>query len=147
MFIFCTRTALTPGGEARLQSRRMKPLATDEAASHDPPREPHPAQAPPVTTSEFPPEDAAAALARLEGLLREIRGALDAGAREQQHRQFSIARLLGAMTQALAIGFVLWAALDWALQGESASVIVKLSFATVLQLMAVTAFYLSREPR
>jgi hypothetical protein len=125
----------------------MKPLATDEAALPDPPREPLPAAAPPVTTNEFRPDEAAAALARLEGLLREIRGALDAGAREQQHRQFSIARLLGAMTQVSAVGLVLWAALDWAFQGESAAVIVKLSFATVLQLMAVTAFYLSREAR
>ena len=91
--------------------------------------------------------EAAAAIGRLEGLVREIRGAFDAAARERQHREFSIARLLAAMSQALAIGLLLWAALDWLLQGESAAVIVKLSFATVLQLMSLTAFYLSRQQR
>ena len=122
----------------------MNPLAPDTAPA---PEQPHEAQPASSSSSELRPEDAAAAIGRLEGLLREIRGALDASAREQEHREFSLVRLLAAMAQALAISLLLWAALDWLLQGESAAVVVKLSFATVLQLMALTAFYLSHPRR
>lgn len=99
------------------------------------------------------PEDAAAAIGRLEGLLREIRGALDASAREQEHREFSIARLLAAIAQGLSIGLLLWAALDWLMPGEpgqgagQGAAGLKLLFAIVLQLMALTAFYVSRPHR
>ena len=123
----------------------MNPLAPETAAVPDPPDESLP---PPASAGELAPQEAAAAIGRLEGLVREIRGALDASAREQEHREFSIARLFAAIAQALSIGFLLWAALNWMMPadgGEGGVIVIKLLFATVLQLMALTAFYMSRQ--
>jgi hypothetical protein len=123
----------------------MNPLASDTASAPEQP----PAPPPPASGSDLRSEDAAAAIGRLEGLVREIRGALDASAREREHREFSIARLLAAIAQGLAIGLLLWAALDWLMPGErgEGAPVVKLLFAIVLQLMALTAFYVSRPNR
>jgi hypothetical protein len=128
----------------------MNPMATDNAAVPNLPLEPQPSQPGAVANGELRPEEAAAAIGRLEGLVREIRGALDASAREQEHREFSVARLLAAVAEALAIGFLLWAALNWLMAtepGEGGAIVIKLLFATVLQLMALTAFFLSRPQR
>jgi hypothetical protein len=80
--------------------------------------------------------------ARLEHLLGEIRALLEQQQRVHRYREFSPARLLGALTQAFVIPMTLWALADWALAADHQAVLVKLGFAAVLQLMALSAFVL-----
>lgn len=83
----------------------------------------------------------------MEKHLSQIRGALDAAARESEHREFSIGRLIGAILQVIVAGLVALALLDWLLAAPSDSLdslFIKLAFAAVLQLSALTAFVLSR---
>ena len=83
-------------------------------------------------------------LQRVAGLLEELRGRFDTSTREQRHREFSAARLIGAILQALVLGFVFAALADWAYGVKEGPQLVKLAFAGVLQLGALTAFVLSR---
>jgi hypothetical protein len=92
--------------------------------------------------TDFVP-DATVTLERMEKLLSQIRGALDADARDGEHRGFSIRRLIGAVLQVTVAGLVALALLDWLLQAPVDSLLVKLAFAAVLQLSALTAFVLS----
>lgn len=98
----------------------------------------------PVQLPELPP-DAAAALQRVEKLLGDIRGALDATARERAHHEYSPRRLIGAILQVIVVGLTLLALLDWLLDAAVEGLLVKLAFAAVLQLAALTAFLISRE--
>ena len=61
------------------------------------------------------PADAAASLRHIEKLLGQIRGALDATARDGTHREFSIGRTVGAVLQVVVAGLVALALLDWML--------------------------------
>jgi len=88
--------------------------------------------------------DATVTLERMERLLGQIRGALDATARDAEHREFSIGRLIGAVLQVIVAGLVGLALLDWLLQAPTDSLLVKLAFAAVLQLSALTAFLVAR---
>jgi hypothetical protein len=86
-----------------------------------------------------------AALQRVEKDLGQIRGLLDASVREERHRDFSLARLLGSAAQALMVGLLLWIVSDWVF-GEPRDVLtLKVAFAAVLQLVALTAFLVGRE--
>ncbi len=93
------------------------------------------------------PADVAASLARVEQVLRDIRGQLEAAGRARQHREFSPARLSGAVLQVLAVAFVVLAAADWIYQAPPAAQLIKLLFALVVQLGALTAFLLARDAR
>jgi hypothetical protein len=77
-------------------------------------------------------------------VLGEIRGALDAAERERQHKEFSSLRLIGAILQVVVGGLVALAVLDWVFEAQVEVLFVKLAFATVLQLIALTAFLLWR---
>ncbi len=114
------------------------PALSPPSASPSPPRN----EAQPY--ADFKPEDAAAAVARLERLLREVRGALEARERESDHREFSIVRLVGAVCQMAAVGMFLWAIIDWVFQPLLDQTLVKAVFSGVLQFMALTAFVVSR---
>jgi len=99
-----------------------------------------------------PPADAtrqaAATLERIEQVLGEIRGRLDALDRERRYRSFSLARLAAAVLQALVIGFLLAALADWLFYSDTVqagAVLVKLGFAAVLQLAALTGFAVGRD--
>jgi len=85
------------------------------------------------------------ALQHMESLLGQIRGTLDATVRDGEHKEFSIVRLAGSILQVIVAGLVLLALLDWLLQASVDSLLVKLAFAAVLQLSALTAFVVSRE--
>lgn len=87
------------------------------------------------------------ALRHIEGALDDIRTALDAHLRERQHRDFSLARFAGAISQAVVIGILAWAASDcfFGIAGET--ILIKLGFAGVLQLVAMTAFVLAGRER
>ena len=85
--------------------------------------------------------------ARMVELLEEIRGRLDADARDRAHKPFSLAWLLGGLLQVLVVGLVVLAALDWLFQTGAAPLLTKLAFAITLQLMALTAFVLARDDR
>lgn len=92
--------------------------------------------------------DAAAvseALQRIERLLAEVRAHLDATARESRVREFSLARLIGALLQALVVGLVVWALSDWVFAIEPLPLLVKLAFAAVLQLVVITTLLTARD--
>jgi hypothetical protein len=91
------------------------------------------------TPREPAPADVAASLTRIEKLLSEIRGSLDATARERGFEEFSILRMIGAVLQVFVVALVLFAAFDWMSRVPVADLAVKLWFAVVLQLMALTA--------
>lgn len=80
-------------------------------------------------------------LQSIERRLDEIRILLDQQQRTERYREFSPARLMGAIAQALVIGLLAWALVDWVFQ-DATRAFVKLGFATVLQLAALTAFTL-----
>ncbi len=88
-----------------------------------------------------------ASLERIEGLLREIRGQLETMGRVQRYRDFSPARLIGAILQSLVVGFVIAAVADWLYQASAGTQLVKIGLAGVLQLAALTAFVLARRDR
>lgn len=90
------------------------------------------------------PEDVTHTFDRMEQLLGRIHDALDAGARERQHREFSYARLVGAVLQLIVAAMVALALLDYLLYGAVNSLFVKLAFALVLQVSALTAFVVAR---
>ena len=91
------------------------------------------------------PEDVTQTFERMERLLGRICGALDASAREGEHRELSYGRLVGGILQLIVAGLVGLALLDWLLHGVVNSLFVKLAFAMVLQLAALTAFVISRK--
>jgi len=91
------------------------------------------------------PEDVTRTFERMERLLGRIHGALDASAREGEHRELSYGRLVGGILQIIVAGLVALALLDWLLHGVVNSLFVKLAFAMVLQLSALTAFVMSRK--
>ena len=104
----------------------------------------------PVTTEPHPgsvqlPEDVTHTFERMERLLGRIHGALDAGVREREHREMSYGRLAGVILQVVVAALVALALLDWLLHGVVNSLFVKLAFAMVLQLSALTAFVVSRK--
>lgn len=93
------------------------------------------------------PPEVAPAFERMERLLRQIRGALDTAAREAKYRDFSPLRLAGAVLEVFVAGLVVMALLDWIFAAPAGSLLIKLAFAIVLQLSALTAFVVSRQKR
>jgi len=99
-------------------------------------------------SSRFAPdEESLPPVARLEERLTQIRDLLDTAEREQRHKEFSAARLTGALAQALVVALLAWALSDWVFALPPETVLVKLGFAAVLQLAALTAFVVGREGR
>lgn len=94
-----------------------------------------PAETPSPSAAEVLP-----VLRRIDRVLGEIRGALDAAERERQHKEFSSLRLIGAILQVVVGGLVALAVLDWIFEARVEALFVKLAFAAVLQLIALTAF-------
>ena len=86
-----------------------------------------------------------AVLQRMSGAVEDMRGRLEAILRERRHREFSPGKLIGAVLQALAIGFVLAALADWVYGVKEGPILVKLAFAAVFQVGALTAFVLGRD--
>jgi hypothetical protein len=126
----------------------VRPVGTAVSAKtpDQPARPPAPTPAPETEApDDYDDEDAVATLHRIEHTLDEIRRTLQNTAREQRHREFSPARLIASVLQALVIGMVLWALSDWVFEEPRESLLVKLSFAAVLQLGALAGFTLGRE--
>ena len=65
--------------------------------------------------------------------------------RERRHKEFSPARLVASLLQALVVGLLLWALSDWAFGEPGDVLLTKLAFAAVLQLSSLTGFVLGRE--
>ncbi|MFO0839832.1 MAG: hypothetical protein U1D55_15075 [Phycisphaerae bacterium] len=84
---------------------------------------------------------------RIERALEEIRSAVDASSRLARHKDFSAARLVGAIAQVLAIVFLVLALADWTLERPFAALFAKLSFTIAFQLGALTAFVIATRPR
>ena len=99
----------------------------------------------PTTGPEAPPSQHRAAdpprrLDRIERMLDEMRGHLDAQLRERRHQSFSALRLIGALVQVLVCGLLVYAAITWVSQGSDRALFASLAFAIALQLLALTAF-------
>ena len=105
----------------------------------------HSEQQPAVTKRHSTAEQILATLNRIEHSLGDVRRTLSATAREHRHREFSPARLIGSILQALVLGLLLWAVSDWVFGEPHNALLVKIAFAAVLQLTALTAFVLGRE--
>ena len=97
--------------------------------------ESHPIETPSPSAAEV-----LTVLRRIDRVLGEIRGVLDAAERERQHKEFSSLRLIGAILQVIVGGLVALAVLDWVFEAQVEALFVKLAFAAVLQLTALTAF-------
>ena len=121
-------------------------LTEDKEASSAPANDrPTPTPETDSSTQEAAREiDEAAHRKRVERLLEEIRGALDASARDRGYKEFSPTRLIGALLQALVVGLLAWALSDWIFQLPSEALFIKLAFAMVLQLTALTALLMSK---
>lgn len=91
--------------------------------------------------------DAVKTLERMERVLGEIRGALDASAREERHKEFSPIRLVGAIVQVIVVGLLGLAVVDWIFEASFDTQFVKLAYAAVLQLTALTAFVVAPRER
>lgn len=107
-----------------------------------------PRNVPEQATPDAPPADEPDLLKlvqRLQTAVEEIRGRFETLSRERRHREFSPARLIGALLQAVVIGFVLLALSDWVYGAHEGPILVKLAFAAVFQLGALTSFVLSRD--
>jgi hypothetical protein len=90
--------------------------------------------------------DPLATMSRIERSLDALRAAVDRFAREERHHDFSALRLFGAVAQALVLGLLCWALSDWIFGVDKSVLMTKLGFATVLQLIAMTAFVVSTKP-
>jgi hypothetical protein len=110
--------------------------APAEVTRFVPEAEPRGAPAPAQSTPD--------ALNRIEQTLIEIRARLDRVAREKEYREFSPSRFFGWMAQTCVVGFAGAALSDWFFDFDAARILVKLAFAAVLQLAALTAFTFSR---
>lgn len=84
---------------------------------------------------------------RSERLLEEIRDLIDATVRERTHKEFSYVWMAGGVAQVLVLGLLLLAALELIFDRLGTATFVKLEFAAVLQLVALTAFLLGRPDR
>ncbi len=122
------------------ETRSARFVSEAEPAKRD---QPETNKARPMPTK---PEDSAAD-ARVEQLLVEIRDRLDLLTRDRRHVEFSVARLVASLVQALVIGLLLAAIADWLFSAPFSAAILKLAFAAVLQLAALTAFILARDSR
>ena len=121
----------------------VRPVSSADDRGHPPAASP--AEQTDASAEGTPTSEILGALERLEHLLVGVRSVLDAQVRESRHREFSPARLLGSLLQALVIGLLLWAVSDWAFGEPSEVLLIKLAFAAVFQLVALTAFVLGRE--
>lgn len=99
----------------------------------------------PPKSTEAKPTDLAEALERVERSIEQIRGHVEQVVRERQHQEFSAARLIGALLQVVVLGFVVAAIADWAYEAKEGPQLVKLAFAAVFQLGALTAFVVARQ--
>lgn len=108
--------------------------------------EPH---APVISPRESAPsetsDESIVVLQRIERLLFEIRGRLETKERAGRHQQFSLGRLLGSLLEVLVVVVTIWTVADWVYQAPPGGQLVKLAFAGVVQLGALTAFVLARE--
>ena len=98
------------------------------------------------------PVEADVLLARIEKSLSEVRAHMNASARESRHKEFSFTLLAGGIAQAIVLALLIWALSDMIfMDGSSGETVglplVKLAFAGVLQLVALTAFVASRPDR
>jgi len=109
-------------------------IAAGSGAGPTAPAKPEEETAPAV---KEPPGDAAA-------ILQEILLFLRTADRRAQAEEFSLGRLVGAIVQIVAIGAFTWALFGW-IRGEMmpSEELVRLQFATLLQLLALTCFILS----
>lgn len=79
-------------------------------------------------------------------ILQEILTFLRNVDRRRRAEEFSLAKLVGAMLQLLAIGAAIWAVFGWIRAnewGDQMLILVRLQFATLLQVAALTCFAVS----
>lgn len=129
-----------PPLEERAELQNQEPLRGDESGL----RAAEPNAALDAVESPDPPPDPAVTLQHMEKLLGQIRGTLNAATRDEAHRELSVGRTVGAVIQVVVAGLVALALLDWLLDAPAEALYVKLAFAGVLQVSALTAFVVAR---
>jgi hypothetical protein len=99
----------------------------------------------PLAEPAAPSDPTQALLERMEHHLAEISASLSALERERRHRDFSPLLFIGAILQALVASLLLWVLSDAVFtQVFGARMLVKVAFAGVLQMAALTAFLAHR---
>ncbi len=88
-----------------------------------------------------------AMLGRIEEKLEDLRRRVETLTREQQHKDFSWMLAAGVVAQVIVAGLLLAALSDWVFAADPAKQLIKLMFAGVLQLGALTALLWTRRPR
>lgn len=116
------------------QAREREPAGIDPTFEQEPELFAEPLQ-----------ENVHRALDRLETLLKKIHGTLDSRSREGEHRDWPYVRMTAVILQVIVAGLIVLALFDWILYGPVNTLIVKLAFAGVLQVSALTAFLISRK--
>jgi hypothetical protein len=89
-------------------------------------------------------ERVAASLGRIEDTLEDLRRRVETLTREQQHKDFSWVLAAGYLGQVLVAGLLVAALADWVFAADLAKPLMKLLFAGVLQIGALTAFVWGR---
>lgn len=97
-------------------------------------RRSNPPEATPRSAPAVGPDPAAATLQEILAFLRTVD-------RRSRAEEFSLARLAGSVLQIVAVAALLWAVFGW-LRGGTLDAFVRLQFAIVVQLMALTSFIL-----
>lgn len=127
-----TRSAFAATAAVATPTTAAAPVATEKL--------PVPSETRPAETAD---SNALATLAgslqRIERTLGEIRAVLDAGAREERYKEFSLPRLIAPLAQLGALALLLFALLDWVFGREVGWLLAKLGFACAVQLVALTA--------
>jgi len=108
------------------------------------PSEPVPGAAAAPEAGDARKASLAATLTRMEGMMSDMRAALDAESREADFRSGSLLPIAAAVLQVLAGGAVALALLDALLSAGAAVTLVKLGFATVFQLAVIAALLAAR---
>ncbi len=118
----------------------------NEAEDDDPSAlAPEPAPPGPPLAAE-PADPLEASLLRMERHLSEIASSLESLERERRHKDFSPLLFIGPIAQALVVALLLWTTSDafFAKLPNTGYMLIKLGFAGVLQMGALTAFLAHR---
>jgi hypothetical protein len=116
--------------------------------NESPNREAPPERLPPGPQPLHPPgptEELLQILRRIERQLADWPARQAASVPPRRRRELPLARLVGALLQALVVGLIVAALSDWAFEAPPGNLLIKLAFASVLQLGVLTAFVSARE--
>lgn len=122
-----------------------QPTAHGAESPERAPSSPHTPESAEPSSRRASVADLLATIERMERVLGDLRSLVSSTVREKRQYEFSLARLFASISQALVAGLLLWALSDWVFGEPHDALLVKLAFAAVLQMSALTGFLLGRE--